>query len=252
MRVRAIVMSAATLALAALALGGGGGDAGALVPSTRVAIVIGNAAYSSSPLPNPRNDARAVTGTLRELGFEVHTFEDATRPAMKQLLQQLPTMVEPGDLALFYYAGSRRPVPRRQLPAAGRLRDRAGGRAAQAESGARRTAQRHGRGRRQRGRARRLSRLSLRAAARGVRRWLGRGRHQGRDPGRILHGRRRYRAGRNRPQQPLHRRLRGCTRTAGARPLRRIPDRARQGARGHRRPADPLDLGLAREPLGAA
>lgn len=105
MRVRAITMSAATLALAAVALGGGGGDAGALVPSTRVAIVIGNAAYSSSPLPNPRNDARAVTGTLRELGFEVHTFEDATRPAMKQLLQELPTMVEPGDLALFYYAG---------------------------------------------------------------------------------------------------------------------------------------------------
>ena len=47
----------------------------------RVAVVVGNAAYPANPLPNPRNDARAVTGSLRELGFRVLIVEgrDASR-----------------------------------------------------------------------------------------------------------------------------------------------------------------------------
>ena len=35
----------------------------------RVALVIGNSAYKSSPLTNPINDARAMSRVLRESGF---------------------------------------------------------------------------------------------------------------------------------------------------------------------------------------
>ncbi|MCS7079670.1 MAG: caspase family protein [Chloracidobacterium sp.] len=46
----------------------------ASVPASerRVALVIGNGAYRGArPLANPGNDARAMAGVLRELGFEV-------------------------------------------------------------------------------------------------------------------------------------------------------------------------------------
>jgi hypothetical protein len=39
--------------------------------SNRAALVIGNAAYKTSPLTNPVNDARDIARSLRELGFEV-------------------------------------------------------------------------------------------------------------------------------------------------------------------------------------
>ena len=103
MRLRAALVGVGVLAMAGLALVGG--DAGALSTGSRVAIVVGNADYQVGALPNPRNDARAVTGALRELGFRVVTVEDADQPKLKDLLQQLPSLLEPGDLALFYYAG---------------------------------------------------------------------------------------------------------------------------------------------------
>src|SRR6266487_3790126 len=37
----------------------------------RVALVIGNSAYTNSPLRNPVNDARAMARTLKGLGFDV-------------------------------------------------------------------------------------------------------------------------------------------------------------------------------------
>lgn len=37
----------------------------------RVALVIGNSAYPSGALSNPKNDATAVAGALKSLGFDV-------------------------------------------------------------------------------------------------------------------------------------------------------------------------------------
>ena len=37
----------------------------------RIALVIGNSAYSSGPLKNPVNDANAIAAKLKKLGFTV-------------------------------------------------------------------------------------------------------------------------------------------------------------------------------------
>ena len=49
----------------------------------RVALVIGNSAYAVAPLANPANDARLMTATLRNLGFEVMERIDADQKTMK-------------------------------------------------------------------------------------------------------------------------------------------------------------------------
>ena len=48
---------------------------------TRLALVIGNGAYKSSPLANPVNDAKDMAGALKKLGFEVEeqSKEERTR-----------------------------------------------------------------------------------------------------------------------------------------------------------------------------
>ena len=40
------------------------------VSDRKIALVIGNSGYASSPLRNPANDARLMAETLRQLGFE--------------------------------------------------------------------------------------------------------------------------------------------------------------------------------------
>jgi predicted Fe-Mo cluster-binding NifX family protein len=71
----------------------------------RVALVIGNADYGNAPLRNPVNDARAMASTLRSLGFDVLTAENAGRKAMLQKLRDYRDMLRPESVGLFYYAG---------------------------------------------------------------------------------------------------------------------------------------------------
>ena len=54
----------------------------------RLALVIGNAGYKSAPLRNPVNDARAMTVTLRGLGFEVIALENANQSHMKRAIDE--------------------------------------------------------------------------------------------------------------------------------------------------------------------
>lgn len=72
----------------------------------RVAIVVGNNAYESvSKLERAVSDARAVSAQLESLGFRVQLATDVGR---RDLLRQLSTFmdqIEPGDVALLYYAG---------------------------------------------------------------------------------------------------------------------------------------------------
>jgi len=48
----------------------------------RLALVIGNATYKSSPLTNPVNDARLMEQSLKDAGFTVLKAENATRRDM--------------------------------------------------------------------------------------------------------------------------------------------------------------------------
>ena len=71
----------------------------------RVALVVGNATYKSSPLRNPINDARAMREKLRDMGFQVIYFEDLRTRQVGAALREFRTAIRPGSVALFFYAG---------------------------------------------------------------------------------------------------------------------------------------------------
>ena len=56
----------------------------AAAEETRMALVMGNAAYKLGPLKNPINDARAMSAALKALHFEVIEVENAGRKRMQQ------------------------------------------------------------------------------------------------------------------------------------------------------------------------
>jgi formylglycine-generating enzyme required for sulfatase activity len=75
----------------------------------RVALVIGNERYanlgSSEQLQKAVNDARAVGGALRSIGFEVISGENLGRRALLGKLGELVQRLEPGDTAFFFFSG---------------------------------------------------------------------------------------------------------------------------------------------------
>lgn len=72
----------------------------------RVALVIGNSAYSAAPpLANPTNDARAVSQSLERLGFDVVLGLDQSVDEMRATVRDFSVTAEGADLALFFYAG---------------------------------------------------------------------------------------------------------------------------------------------------
>lgn len=93
-----------SLLVAAALIGGAAFDAHA---ERRVALVIGNSAYTGiAPLKNPAHDAALMTSTLQQLGFEVTTLVDADQRTMKQAMLDFGRTLRAGtDASLFYYAG---------------------------------------------------------------------------------------------------------------------------------------------------
>ena len=71
----------------------------------RVALLIGNIQYPSSPLRNSINDVRDLSATLRELGFKTIVKENVTRVEMFAAIQEFGKAIEGADAALFFYAG---------------------------------------------------------------------------------------------------------------------------------------------------
>ena len=72
----------------------------------RLALVIGNDTYENvTPLMKARNDARAMADALKGLGFDVVQAEDLGRRAISRAVLELEKKIQPGDVALFYYAG---------------------------------------------------------------------------------------------------------------------------------------------------
>jgi len=72
----------------------------------RVALVIGNAAYTSAtPLANPANDAREMSGALRDLGFKVIEGYNLNSSTMRSKIAEFGAALPGAGVALFYYAG---------------------------------------------------------------------------------------------------------------------------------------------------
>jgi hypothetical protein len=75
------------------------------VTDKRVALVIGNAAYTVGRLNNPVQDARAMAETLQGLGFEVLAHENLSYRDMRRAVAEFGERVGTGGVALFYYSG---------------------------------------------------------------------------------------------------------------------------------------------------
>lgn len=73
----------------------------------RVALVIGNGAYpGASRLPNPPNDAKAMSATLRGQGFTVVELVDGTRAQMQAAIARVRDQLKnQHGIGLLYYAG---------------------------------------------------------------------------------------------------------------------------------------------------
>ena len=71
----------------------------------RSALVIGNATYAFGKLRNPVNDARTVSTTLQEMGFDVVRAEDADLPHMLEAMKEFVARSQESDVRLLFYAG---------------------------------------------------------------------------------------------------------------------------------------------------
>lgn len=78
----------------------------AIAPGSRVALVIGNGAYTGlRALPNPANDARDLAATLTRLDFEVTLAIDADRHAMEDKLATFAKAARRAEVAVAFFAG---------------------------------------------------------------------------------------------------------------------------------------------------
>jgi len=71
----------------------------------RIALVIGNSKYTSSPLKNPANDARTMAATLRRIGFEVEEKTDLGYIQLNETVENFGRELKNGGVGLFFYAG---------------------------------------------------------------------------------------------------------------------------------------------------
>src|SRR5215467_5052019 len=75
-------------------------------PEKRVALVIGNSAYTGiSPLKKPTSDAQSMAEVLRGMKFEVILGTDQTKVGMEELAQKFRTAVKGADVGFFFYSG---------------------------------------------------------------------------------------------------------------------------------------------------
>jgi tetratricopeptide (TPR) repeat protein len=74
---------------------------------TRVALVIGNAAYpdADAALKEPVNNVRALTDELKRHGFEVDTGENLSKEAMRAALERFYGKINSGSTALLFFSG---------------------------------------------------------------------------------------------------------------------------------------------------
>ena len=82
---------------------------GQALAETRIALVIGNSSYTAvTALPNPANDAKAMTNFLNSAGFQVVQAPDLTQSDMRRTIADFAKTVTdkgPDTVALVFYAG---------------------------------------------------------------------------------------------------------------------------------------------------
>lgn len=71
----------------------------------RHALVIGNAGYTTAPLLNSANDARAVAQVLEKAGFKVDLKINASQKQMQEAVTTFGDRLKNGGAGLFYFAG---------------------------------------------------------------------------------------------------------------------------------------------------
>src|SRR5919205_1678042 len=73
----------------------------------RLALVIGNGHYpdAASPLNQPINDARAISATLRQSGFDVDVIEDASKDDMQRAIGRLKSRIKPETVVMLFFGG---------------------------------------------------------------------------------------------------------------------------------------------------
>ncbi len=91
----------AVLLLTVLAATAASADA----PQHRLALVIGNSAYESSPLKNPVNDANDMGKMLKGLGFEVISLLNANQKQMESAIRTFQGKLGKETVGMFFYAG---------------------------------------------------------------------------------------------------------------------------------------------------
>ena len=75
-------------------------------PTNRMALVIGNGAYSNAPhLKNPAHDAIDIAEHLAKAGFTVKHGVNLTQRQMKAMIREFGQMLKGGGQGLFYFAG---------------------------------------------------------------------------------------------------------------------------------------------------
>lgn len=81
-------------------------SAGVAQAQDRVALVIGNGAYTNaSSLLNPPNDAADMASALRELGFDVIAATNVDKVSFDKKIREFATALRQAKTALFFYAG---------------------------------------------------------------------------------------------------------------------------------------------------
>ena len=70
-----------------------------------LALLIGNQSYSKWPLKNPANDAQAMNQALGAAGFQTDLVLNVRLRDFEQAVNRFVARIQPGDTALFYYAG---------------------------------------------------------------------------------------------------------------------------------------------------
>ncbi len=78
----------------------------AALANERIALVIGMADYTSVvKLDNTLNDARGISETLENIGFQVTTLLDSSADDLRTAVDEFAFRSETADIALIYYAG---------------------------------------------------------------------------------------------------------------------------------------------------
>jgi uncharacterized caspase-like protein len=74
---------------------------------TRVALLIGNAAYpdAEAPLKDPVNNVRSLAEELRRSGFDVDIGENLTKEAMRAAIERFYGKIKSGSTALLFFSG---------------------------------------------------------------------------------------------------------------------------------------------------